>query len=131
MVLPSHAALSVIKGTVYWYDQYSNLRTLAWADVTATSDDGLTTVAKSVEEGTYIMWVAPGRYNVSVSMEPGFFPQSYVVYVPDGGVVHQDFYLEQTGEPIPEFASSLQPLMLVVAVLALVVVMRRRERTAH
>ena len=122
--------MSVIKGTVYWYDQYGNLRPLAWAQVTATSEDGLEEErVSSTTDGTYIMWVAPGTYDVSVSLDPGFIPESHLVTVPPGGVAAVDFQLQPSGKPIPEYPPSFQPLMLVVAALAAATMIRWRRRT--
>jgi len=87
-------------------------------------------VTPSTTDGTYIMWVAPGTYNLSVSLDPGFTPQSQMVTVSDGGVVAVDFQLEPSGKPIPEYPSAVQPVMLVVATLAAAIVLRRRRLTS-
>lgn len=127
MVVPSHAAMSSIRGTVYWYDQFGNLHPLPWVQVTATGDGGITTAA-STTDGTYMMWVEPGTYNVSASSEPGFIPQAHEIIVTPGGVATVDFSLEPSGKPIPEYPSSLQPAMLVVALLVAVIMIRRRQQ---
>ena len=77
-----------------------------------------------------MMYVAPGTYNVTVSLEPGFFPVSHMVVVTPGGVAAVDFQLEQTGEPIPEYPPSVPPMMLAVAALAAAIMIRRRQRTS-
>jgi hypothetical protein len=130
MVVPSYAAMSMIRGTIYWYDQYGNLHPLAWAQVVATSETDSSTVASSTTDGTYIMWVAPGTYTLTVSMDPGFISQSHMVTVSPGGVTSVDFQLEPSGKPIPELLPSLQPVMLVVAALAAVMAIRRQRRTS-
>ena len=129
-VVPSHASMSVIRGTVYWYDQYGNLRPLAWAQVIAEGDGGEPVMVVSTTDGTYIMWVAPGTYNVTASSEPGYIPVSYTVTVSDGGSATVDFELEPSGKPIPEYPVAIQPVMLAVAALAAAVMIRRRHR-AH
>jgi len=126
MIAPSHAALSVIKGTVYWFDQYGNLRPLAWAQVGAVGEFGDPRVATATTDGTYIMWLPAGTYNVTASLDPGYIPQSYMVTVPDGGVAAVDFQLEQSGVPIPEYPPWLQPVLLVAVTLATLIVVRRR-----
>jgi len=125
-VVPSHASLSVIRGTVYWYDQYGNLRPLAWAQVVAEGDGG--EVVVSTTDGTYMMWVAPGTYNVTASSEPGYLPESHMVTVSDGGSAAVDFQLEPSGKPIPEYPVPFQPVMLAVAALAAAIMIRRRHR---
>jgi len=124
----SHASMSAIRGTVYWYDQYGNLRPLSWVQVTAASEDGTMTVTSSTTDGNFVMRVAPGTYDVTASSDPGFVPQTHAVTVSDGGVATVDFYLEPTGKPIPEYPSSLQPVMLAVAALVAVIMIRRRQR---
>ena len=126
MILPSHASMSSIRGTVYWYDMYGNLRPLAWAQVIAEGE--ARTVVSTTTDGTYIMWVVPGTYNVTVSLDPGYTPVSKMVTVSPGGVVTADFQLEPSGKPVPEYPPLLQPAMLVVALLVAVIMIRRREQ---
>lgn len=129
MVAPSHAGagVSMIRGTVYGYDQSEDLYPLSWVNVTATGVGGSIT-ASSATDGTYMMWVAPGTYNVTASSDPGFLPQANEVSVTAGGVATADFYLHPSGKPIPEYPSPLQPAMLIVAALATVIMIRRRQR---
>lgn len=128
MIMPSHASMSVIRGTVYWYDQYGNLHPLPWAQVIAEGEGGEMVV--STTDGTYMMWVAPGTYNLTASSEPGFTPVSHMVTVSDGGTAAVDFQLEPSGEPIPEYPVAIQPVMLAMAALAAAIMIRRRHR-AH
>ena len=128
MIVPSHASMSVIRGTVYWYDQSGNLRPLSWVQVSATGEDGSATVTSSTTDGNYMMWVAPGTYNVTVSSDPGFVPQARMVTVSPGGVAAADFNLEPSGKPVPEYPSPVQPAILVVAALAAMIMIRRRQR---
>lgn len=134
MIAPSRASVgaSVIEGKVYWYDQHGNLHPLSWAQVIAEDNSGETTVATSSTDGSYIMWVAPGSYNVTVSSPssgPALIPMTQSVTVSPGGVAAVDFELQPSGKPIPEYPSPLAPVMLALAALA-VVIMTRRPR-AH
>ena len=128
MIVQSHAVgLATIRGTVYWYDQYGNLRAMSWAQVTAVGEDGTTTVA-STTEGNYVMWVAPGTYTLTASSDPGYIPDAHEVVVTPGGVATVDFYLKPSGNPVPEYPPALQSVMLVVAALVAIVMIRRRQR---
>jgi len=127
MVTPSHASMAVIKGTVYWYDQYGNLRPLAWAQVIASGNDGEPTRVSSTTDGTYMMWVTPGTYDLTASLDPGYTPVTQMVVVTPGAVATVDFQLQQSGEPIPEYPSIVQPIMLGVATLAAALILRRRR----
>jgi len=130
LILPSYGAMSVISGTVYWYDQYGNLRPLSWVQVSATSEDGEMTSTSSTVDGTYVLYVAPGTYNVTVSSDPAYVPQSKMVVVTPGGIAGGvDFQLESSGKPIPEYPASLVPAMLIVTMLASAVMIRRRRVT--
>jgi len=89
--------VSVIRGTIYSYDVYGNIRPLAWAQVTAISQEGISTVASSNVDGTYVIWVAPGTYNVTATSSPDFIPQSATVIVPPGWVAVVDLQLQPSG----------------------------------
>ena len=128
MIMPSHASMSKIHGTVYWYDQYGNLHPLPWAQVIAEGDGGEPAMVVSTTDGTYMMWVAAGTYNVTASSEPGYLPESHMVTVSDGGSEAVNFQLEPSGKPIPEYPVSVQPVMLAVAALAAAIMIRRRHR---
>jgi len=127
MVTPSHAAMSVIRGTVYWYDMYGNLRPLPWAQVVAEGDSGQPETASTTTDGTYVMWVAPGSYNLTVSVDPAYTPESKTVTVSDGGIATADFELQPSGKPVPEYPSAIQPVMLLIAALAATILIRRRN----
>jgi len=92
--------MSVIRGTVYWYDSYGNLHPLLWVQIGAVSQEGTTIVTSSFTDGTYVMYVNPGTYNVSASSDPGFIPQTHEVTVTLGGVATVDFQLQPSGCPV-------------------------------
>ena len=126
-VTQSYAAMSAIRGTVYWYDQYGNLHPLSWVQISATSDAAGTTVTSSALDGTYVLYVAPGTYNVTVSGDPGYYSQSKTVSVSPGGVAGGvDFQLEPTGKPVPEYPASVGPILTMVIVVAAAIMIRRR-----
>jgi hypothetical protein len=129
MVTPSHASLSVIRGTVYWYDMYGNLRPLPWAQVVAESYSGQPVIVSTTTDGNYVMWVAPGTYNLTVSVDPAYLPASKTVTVPNGGIATADFELQPSGQPVPEYPSVAQPIMLLIAALAASVLIRRRHHS--
>jgi hypothetical protein len=127
MVTPSHASMSMIRGTVYWYDMYGNLRPLPWAQVVAEGNSGEPATVSTTTDGTYMMWVAPGSYNLTVSVDPAYTPASKTVTVSAGGIAEADFELQPSGKPIPEYPSFAQPVMLLIAALAATVLIRRRN----
>ena len=129
MVTPSHASMSMIRGTVYWYDMYGNLRPLPWAQVVAEGDSGEPATVSTTTDGTYMMWVAPGSYNLTVSVDPALVPESKTVTVSDGGITTADFELQPSGKPVPEYPPMTQPLMLLIAALAATILIRRRNHT--
>ena len=127
MVTPSHASMAVIRGTVYWYDMYGNLRPLPWAQVVAEGGSGQPLTVSTTTDGNYIIWVAPGTYNLSVSVDPAYVPESKSVTVSDGGVATADFELQPSGQPVPEYPSAAQPIILLIAALVAAVLIRRRH----
>ena len=128
-VAPSHACNTCISGTIYWYDQYGNLHPFSWVEVTATSADGNVTTTSSTLDGTYVLYVAPGTYDVTAASDPAFIPQSKSVTVSLGGMAAGvDFQLEPSGKPIPEYPTVAQPVLLLMATLAAAVFLRQRGR---
>ena len=127
MVTPSHASMSMIRGTVYWYDMYGDLHPLPWAQVVAEGNSGEPATVSTTTDGTYMMWVAPGSYNLTVSLDPGYAPASKTITVTEGGIATADFELQPSGKPIPEYPSVAQPVMLLIAALAAAVLVRRRD----
>ena len=127
MATPSHASMAMIRGTVYWYDMYGNLRPLPWAQVVAEGSSGEPATASTTTDGTYMMWVEPGSYNLTVAVDPAYTPESKTVTVTDGGIASADFQLQPSGKPIPEYPSMAQPVMLLIAALATAVLIRRRN----
>ena len=129
LILPSYGAKSVISGTVYWYDQYGDLHPFPWVQVIATSTDGGITMESSTTDGTYVLYVDPGTYNVTAASDPGYIPQSKTVYVSPGGVAAGvDFQLESSGKPIPELPAPLVPVLLLITMLAATMMIRSRRR---
>jgi hypothetical protein len=127
-IAPSHGQGSGIGGTVYWADQYGNLYSFSWVQVSATSEDGVMTVTSSTVDGGYALFVGPGTYNVTASSDPAFIPQSKTVVVPIGGVVAGvDFELQPSGKPIPEYPAPLVPVLLLLTMLAATMMIRRRR----
>jgi hypothetical protein len=126
-VTPSNAAMSVIRGTVYWYDMYGNLHPLPWAHVVAEGNSGQVETVSTTTDGRYVMWVAPGSYNLTVSVDPAYTPESKTVTVSDGGIATADFELQPSGTPVPEYPSAVQPVMLLIAALGATILIRRRN----
>ena len=91
--------MSAIRGTIYWYNTYGNLHPLSWVQVTAISQEGVTIVTSSNVDGTYLMYVAPGTYNVTASSDPRYLPESRMVIVPPNAVATVDLQLQSSGIP--------------------------------
>jgi len=123
-----HAQSGSVQGTVYWIDMYGNLQAMPWAEITA--DDGAhPTVVTHTTDGTYVMWLPEGTYDITASSPPGFFPETVSsVVVSPGTSTGLDFTLKPTGEPIPELPPWAQPLMLLGAITITVLAVRRYRR---
>ena len=76
------------------------------------------------------MFVPPGNYLVTAQM-PGYIDQSTEVSVSEGGAVTHNFYLEQSGIPIPEFHEYATMLMTAVSLLLVIFIMRKRKPANH
>jgi hypothetical protein len=105
------------------------MRPMAWAQVTA--DDGNSQLTVPTTDGSYLMWLPTGTYNITALSEPGFLPDSVAnVVVSPGSSTSIDFTLEPTGEPIPELPPWAQPLILLCVISITAITVRRyRKRT--
>lgn len=113
-----------VGGTVYWIDQYGNALLMPWAQVTA--DDGVSQITAYTMDGTYVMWLPVGTYDVTASSPPGFAPDTRSgIVVSPGTSTNLDFQLNPTGQPIPELPSWSQPLVVLVTLAVTVLAVRR------
>lgn len=115
-----------IQGTVYGYTMYNELRTIAWAQVTAYNQQFQFTTS-SGGGGEYGMYVPGGVYNVSVYVQ-GFVPQSFPVTVSDGSLSNVNFVLERSNVPVPEFPTQILSALLVIAIAAALMAKRATKR---
>jgi len=115
---------SMVEGTVYVRNYMRDFRATGWANVTAT--DGVRAVRATItSDGRYRMYLGTGSWELITSV-PGYETVSEVIAVPDGGTVTKNFYLEQSGVPIPEFHEYATPLITSISLLLVVLLMRRR-----
>ena len=117
-----------ISGTVYGYTMYNELRTISWAQVTASNQQFPNTFrTSSGGDGHYGMYVPGGVYNVSVYVQ-GFQPQSFSVAVSDGSDSNVNFVLERSNVPIPEFPTQILSALMIIAIAAALVAKRATKR---
>jgi len=117
-----------ISGMSYVRNFMGDFRAGSWQDVTAQGATS-TTKAWGPIDGFYYTYVKPDTYTVGAS-GPGVKSGSRKVVATWGGVAGgQDFYLEESGVPIPEFpAAGL--LVLVSALAASLYLLRWRRHIA-
>ena len=120
--------MAKISGTAYVRNWMGDFRAGSWQDVTAQGATS-TTRAWGPIDGFYYTYIKPDTYTVGAS-GPGLKSGSRTVVTTWGGVAGgQDFYLEQSGVPIPEFpAAGL--LALVSALAASLYLLRWKKHTA-
>ncbi len=115
-------------GYVYGFNMYDQLIPLEWVTVTATGGGNHFSTSTGTG-GTFQMFLPIGAYNVSVS-QPGYKPYSSTVAISDGSSSTVNFYLEESGVPIPEFPASTVS-MIVVIVLAVTLLTRKATKLRH
>ncbi|MCX6660667.1 MAG: carboxypeptidase-like regulatory domain-containing protein [Candidatus Bathyarchaeota archaeon] len=117
-----------ISGMAYVRNWMGDFRSGSWQDVSAQGAQ-ITAKAWGPIDGFYYTYVKPDTYTV-VASGPGVKSGSRTVVGTWGGVAGgQDFYLEESGVPIPEFpAAGL--LALVSALAASLYLLRWKKHTA-
>lgn len=116
---------AAIGGKVYTRNHMGDYRETGWANITAAGEHGRFEGEFNMG-GNYYMFVPPGNYLVTAQM-PGYIDQAYEVTVSEGGSVSLNFYMEQSGVPIPEFHEYATMLMTAVSLLLVIFVMRKRN----
>jgi hypothetical protein len=118
-----------ISGQVYTRNFMGDFRAGSWQTTTA---QGATASIKAwgPYDGWYYTYVQPDTYTVTTD-GPGYKSTSRTVVATWGGVAGgQDFYLEESGIPIPEFpAAGL--LAMVSALAASLYILRWRRLVVH
>jgi hypothetical protein len=127
--------MATLTGTVRWFDMYGNLRSLAWAQVTASPGPSTDTYP-AYQTSSYIMWLPAGTHDVSVSTSEA--PQvwtsaaptvndAFTVVVSDGWAGTSDAQLSTSGTPVPEVPAFAAPLALFAVLAASVWLLRKKN----
>ena len=127
--------MATLSGTVRWFDMYGNLRSLAWAQVTATPAPP-TDSYPAYQTSSYIMWLPAGTYDMSVSTSEA--PQvwtfaaptqnaAFTVVVSPGWMGGGDSQLSTSGTPVPEVPAFAAPLALFAVLAASVWLLRKKN----
>jgi hypothetical protein len=114
-----------INGKIYVKNHMGDIRETGWANVTAAGELGVYS-ARFNAAGQYYIYLPPGTYEVTVSL-PGYIDESDMISVSEGASLGYDFYLEQSGVPIPEFHEYATMLMTAVSLLLVIFIMRKRD----
>ncbi len=115
-----------IEGTVYVKNHMGDLNQVGWANITAKG--GSVTITPSVvfnAGGGYYFFLPSGSYMVTCSV-PGCKSQSVPVSVTDGSTTPLNFYLTESGVPIPEFPQYAAPLVTALSLLLVIALTRKR-----
>jgi hypothetical protein len=140
--------LAKLEGTVRWFDMFGNLRSMPWAQITATpgpstdktpaysTGNGAIGAGASDPAGGYLMWLPAGSHDVSVSTSeaPSVWSSAaptqqatFTVVVSDGWVGTPETRLSGSGSPVPELPPFMLPLALLAALGASLWLLRRRN----
>ncbi|MEM4246613.1 MAG: carboxypeptidase-like regulatory domain-containing protein [Candidatus Bathyarchaeia archaeon] len=112
-----------VHGMVLGYDIDDKLVPLSWAHITAEVD-GVVVTGVSSADGYYEMFVPGGELTLRVE-HPGYISQTVTIYVSPGSSTAINFNLERSNEPIPEYSPSTLPVLMLLAILLLLLVLRR------
>jgi hypothetical protein len=115
-----------IQGGVYGKDYMGQYHQIGWANITVKGGNiSVSPQAVFNAGGGYYVFVPPGSYMVTASV-PGYKTQSVPVSVTWGSSTSVNFYLEQSGVPIPEFHEYATPLIASLSALLVMGLLRKR-----
>jgi len=121
----------LVQGNVYAYTHCGDWRTASWVTILALGADGKEYRWYSFD-GIYEMWMTPGTYTLHVIPWTPTIQEGHKVAtlpgfaVSEGSVLAMNFYLEQSGVPIPEFP--VTAIVLASALAASLFILRRRRK---
>ncbi|MBS7625697.1 carboxypeptidase regulatory-like domain-containing protein [Candidatus Bathyarchaeota archaeon] len=123
MCISNVAAGGAIQGTVYTRNHLGDYRATGWANITVTGGP-LIHSAQSHVDGSYQIYLPAGTYTITAEL-PGYKPSTATVSVSEGSFTTLNFYLEESGVPIPEFTDYLRPTFISMVLILLVMVKRK------
>ncbi|MEM3004744.1 MAG: hypothetical protein QXK96_05555, partial [Candidatus Bathyarchaeia archaeon] len=122
--------LGRISGSVYTRNWMGDFRSGSWLTNTMAGANN-TWVADTPVDGEYEEWVRPDTYTVTMSLQPpggeaGYRSQTRTAVTTWGGETSgQDFYLEESGIPIPEFPAT--GMFAAISAIASAIILLRRS----
>jgi len=120
------AAGGSVAGTVYTRNYLADYRVTAWANVTATN--GVSVVRASTgSDGRYLLFLpTAGNWRITASV-PGYDEVTASIAISEGSGASYDFYLQQSGVPIPEFHEYATMFITSISLVLVIVLMRRKR----
>jgi hypothetical protein len=116
----------LLSGNALAFTWSTEFRPVSWATVTLSGVPGGTFTAYSAD-GLYEFYTGPADTAMLTITIPGHESQSASVSVSDGmATTGQNFYLEQSGIPVPEFSGIA--VVVFSALAASLYLLRRRRR---
>jgi len=121
----------LLSGNVYTYTHCGDWRTTGWILVLVVAADGKTYPCYTFD-GLYELWLTPGTYAIHIiEWTPAKMEGHKVATVPampvsEGSQLSMNFYLEQSGVPIPEFTTAA--LVPATAIAASLFILRRKRK---
>jgi len=120
----------LLRGNVYTYTHCGDWRTTSWIVVQAVAADGKIYNWYTFD-GLYELWLTPGTYSLNViewspAKAEGHKVATLTMPVSEGSQLAMNFYLEQSGVPIPEFTTAA--LVLASALAASLFILRRKRK---
>ncbi|MEM3061629.1 MAG: carboxypeptidase-like regulatory domain-containing protein [Candidatus Bathyarchaeia archaeon] len=108
----------LVYGQVLGFNMYDELIPLEWARVTAIDEsEEIIESVSTLSGGHYEMFLPVGRFRLEVE-HPGYITQTMNIAVSSGSSTSVNFYLEQSGVPIPEFSDFTLQLLMIFTLLA-------------
>lgn len=117
----------LVYGQVLGFNMYDELVPLEWAKVMAFDENGeIVESVSTLKNGYYEMFLPVGKFQLKVEC-PGYIEQTMDIAVSSGSSISVNFYLKQSGIPIPEFPYPILQLLIVLALLIVIKIMKSKK----
>ena len=114
-----------IHGTISGFNVWDELIPIGWASVAAIQN-GQEIEKVYSNDGFYEMYLPSGDFDMVVNAS-GYFTETKSIFIGDGSDYALNFVMERNNQPIPEFPTHIAQFLFALAVVSVLVLIRKKR----